>query len=364
MTWKRILLIGAVLLALGMTGMQATPAHAASTLTVSTCDESHLSAAVTQANTDNDGDRITFRCNGTITLTSTLSIIGSMTIDGTGQNVIIDGGGNVELINVSAALELDQLTLSGGSNTFGAGVFNNHGTLNTIATTFSNDTATSGSGGAIYNNGGTALIQGSTFSGNSAQNGAPGGAIENVAGQVTIIASSFSNNTGGYGGGAINNEGGGTVNVSGGSSFSTDSGGYGGAILSIGATLSVSDSTFSGNSAANEGGAISHSADMNITNCLFLSNSAAAVGGLGGALDNEGGTSKIKGSTFQGNSAQVGGAITSSGSAIVQIDNSTFSSNTVGSASPAVTGDGGAIANGAATTITASTFSKNVAYGT
>lgn len=86
-------------LVVGMAGMQlaARPAVAATTITVSTCDQSHLDAAVQQANNDNAGDTITFSCSGTITLSSTLTINGSMTIDGSGQSVILDGGGSVQL---------------------------------------------------------------------------------------------------------------------------------------------------------------------------------------------------------------------------------------------------------------------------
>src|SRR5215467_13631466 len=72
-------------------------AHAATTIPVSTCDESHLDTAITQANTDNANDTITFNCSGDIKLTSTLEIKGSMTLDGSGQTVTLDGQGTREV---------------------------------------------------------------------------------------------------------------------------------------------------------------------------------------------------------------------------------------------------------------------------
>src|SRR2546427_228410 len=66
-------------------GGQVRPAHAQSTLTVTDCSsDSQLQADVTQANNDNAHDTITFSCSGDIKLTSTLTITGSMTIDGSG----------------------------------------------------------------------------------------------------------------------------------------------------------------------------------------------------------------------------------------------------------------------------------------
>jgi hypothetical protein len=46
-----------VVLAVGVVGL-ATPAYAAATITVGTCDESALDAAVAQANSDNAGDTV------------------------------------------------------------------------------------------------------------------------------------------------------------------------------------------------------------------------------------------------------------------------------------------------------------------
>src|SRR5947209_2248557 len=159
MMWKRMHLLVIVALALGLAGLQAAPAHAATTLTVGVCDQSHLASAVSQANSDNAGDTIAFSCDGTITLTSTLAITGGMIISGIGHNVTIDGGGAVQLFNAfNTTLGLNNLTLSNGSSSFAGAVYDNGGTLNVDSTTFSNNTTTSGSGGAIYVLSGTAHI--------------------------------------------------------------------------------------------------------------------------------------------------------------------------------------------------------------
>jgi hypothetical protein len=81
-----------VCLAVAVVGL-AQPAHAAATITVSTCDESYLDAAITQANSDNAGDTITFACSGGIGVTSTLDITGNMTLDGTASRSALRGAG-------------------------------------------------------------------------------------------------------------------------------------------------------------------------------------------------------------------------------------------------------------------------------
>ena len=100
-------------------GGAGPPAHAAATITVSSCDESDLDAAIAQANSDNAGDTITFSCSGTIDLTSTLDITGSMTLDGTGQQVALDGQNQVRVLSVSSGVTfaINRLTVQDGSVT-------------------------------------------------------------------------------------------------------------------------------------------------------------------------------------------------------------------------------------------------------
>ncbi len=134
------------------------PAHAQSTLTVTDCSsDSQLQADVSQANTDNAGDTITFSCSGDIKLTSTLTITGSMSIDGSGQSVTLDGGNSVQVLSVNSGVSL---------------------TLNTLIVAHG---SISGNGGGLANNGGKVNITNSAFTDNSSS-------IDNSGGLFTTQA--------------------------------------------------------------------------------------------------------------------------------------------------------------------------------
>ena len=228
---------------------------------------------------------------GTITLTSELPAItntspGSLTIDGSGQAITVDGAGMFQIFDISSGtlglrfLTLAHGTVIGNEEGLGAGgaVFNEGGTLTVTNCTFSDNQSTGsavggsgnglpGQGGAIYNSGALTVTD-STFSGNGATGGAgattgvgggegEGGAIYNDS-AMTVINSTFSANqaTGGVGDGA-------------------DSGdGVGGAINNDFGTGTVTNSTFSGNK-ANAG-------------------SGGGGAGVGGAIENEDGTLILK----------------------------------------------------------------------
>src|SRR5207237_7277092 len=103
-SWGRLALGLCLLVGLCLAlGGQARPAHAQSTLTVTNCsNDSQLQADVNTANSDNAGDTITFSCGGDILLTSTLTISGSMTLDGSGQSVTLDGGQRMGVLSVKS----------------------------------------------------------------------------------------------------------------------------------------------------------------------------------------------------------------------------------------------------------------------
>ena len=184
-----------VCLAVAVVGL-AQPAHAAATITVSTCDESDLDAAVAQANSDNAGDTITFGCSGTISLSSTLEITGGMTLDGTGQQVALAGGGSsggygVLSVASGVSFTLNALTVTGGGGGGGGGLFNNGGTVTITNSTFRDNEALAGAG--VLNRGGTVTITGSTFEANIDFNG-DGTAVNNIDGTVNITGSLFTEN--------------------------------------------------------------------------------------------------------------------------------------------------------------------------
>jgi predicted outer membrane repeat protein len=277
--------------------------HAASTVTVSTCDESNLRSAITSAGA---GGTVTFSCSGTITLASTITIGQDLSIDGSGQAVKISGGHSVQVFVVSNGehLTLNQLSITDGSLPFanGGGILN-EGTLSVTNSTFSGNVAATdgGTGGGIANEG-TLSVAGSTFSGNFGY--FSGGGIYNT-GTLSVTGTTFSGNSAqASGGGAIENDGG-TLSVAN-STFSGNSMmGAGGGIRSDGGTLIVTDSTFIGNYGDSGGGAIENdSGTLIVTNSTFSGNGA---GNLGGGVRSDSGALIVTNSTFSGNSAAEGG---------------------------------------------------------
>ena len=185
-------------------------------------------------------DTINFSVSGTITLGSGLpAIVNTLTIDGTGQTVTIDGASSFGILVVDslATLNLQFLTLADGkakgtSGTTGGnaegGAISNQGTLTVTNCTFS-DNASGWAGGGIFNDfgAGTLTVTNCIFSGNTGGLSATGAgaAIDIAQGTGIVTNSTFSGNSG-YTGGGIFNE----------------------------STLTVTDSTFSGNSDLDGGG--------------------------------------------------------------------------------------------------------------
>lgn len=211
-----------------------------------TCDaDCSLREAITATNANAPtADLILFNVSGTITLGSALPAINDdLTIDGTGQNVTVDGANAYQVLAVNSGktVSLHLLTIQNGAARFGGGV-NNAGTLNIDASTFSANRATgnaSTGGGAIFNSG-VLNVQNSTFTGNLAgpqinDCDSFGGALDNN-GTATVTNSTFSGNI---------------VH-----SHCNDSVSSGGAIYNGAAhTLSVTNSTISGNDKVNSASA-------------------------------------------------------------------------------------------------------------
>src|SRR5580658_6986000 len=160
---------------------------------------------------------INFNVSGTITLGSSLPTIantspGSLTIDGSGHAITLDGASlyTIFFVNSGATLSLNLMTLTDGfvSMGFGGGIYN-QGTLNVSNSTFSGNSAPQGFGGAISSQG-TLTITNSTFSGNLALLGF-GGAIESIE-TLYVTNSTFSGNQASVSGGIYNE---GTANLKG-----------------------------------------------------------------------------------------------------------------------------------------------------
>ena len=204
-----------------------------------------------------------------------------MTLDGSGQQVALDGGGSVGVLSVATGVTftLNDLTVQNGSSaSAGAGLENLGGTVTITGSTFQFNGADEG--GAVGNEpGGTLTISDSTFERNHSS-AANGGALHNRGGTVNITGSLFALNFAGLG-----------------------SGGSGGAIVNADGTMNITGSSFEGNNATS-GGAIYNansvgSAVVNITNSSFFENKA----GAGAALDVESGTANITFSAFDDNTA-------------------------------------------------------------
>jgi hypothetical protein len=150
--------------------------------TVTSPTEASLRAAMTGGGTG------TFACEGTITLGDTISNTFDTVLDGSGHQVTISGGNTVRVfyVNTNVTLTVINLTIANGGSSNGAGIWNDHGTVNATNCLFIGNVAYgtagippsqgtgnggAGYGGAIYNAG---ALNGSmcAFVRNSAAGGA------------------------------------------------------------------------------------------------------------------------------------------------------------------------------------------------
>jgi uncharacterized repeat protein (TIGR01451 family) len=347
------------------------PAQAGGTVgsgTPGTCTEAGLDAALA------GGGTVTFDCGGgtvVVPITSTKIVSASTTIDGTGQQIILDGGGATKmfLTTYQLATGLDlvfrRLTLRNGRAPDQGGaielVWQEPTRLTNLLiedVTFQNNVAATShadwGGGAIYAVTGTLTVRRSAFVENR---GANGGAIGTIAVRITIEDSRFEGNA--------------TLPVVG-DPFDGGRGGHGGALYVDGTNLgalTLRRTSFSANRATNLGGAI-HSwmyglpSALTIEDCTFADNVGTTNGG---AIFHMNGRLTISGTTFSGNTVTgQGGALwegeADPGQTPVSITNSTFAGNSATGIRPndGSTGLGGAIRdNGNPTTLNHVTIVAN-----
>jgi hypothetical protein len=306
---------------------------------VTSCTEAALRAAMV------GGGVVTFACDGTITLAGTLTNNVDLTLDGSGHNVTISGGGAVRVfcVNTNVSFTVVNVTIADGASQGGSAILNLGGVVTLTGATFRSNIATvtstseqltlQASGGAIYNRGGTVNATDCSFADNIAQpawwtpcNLAFGGAIYN-SGTVTLDLCTLTRNsaTGGPydfssvsagegSGGAIFNQGTLTIDrttlccntASGGSVV-----GYGGSggeakgasICNLG-SLWISRSTFANNVVFGGAGGNGHDGFPDPA----IGNGGNGGGGgeaLGGALF-VGGPSRLVNCTLVGNQARGG----------------------------------------------------------
>jgi hypothetical protein len=192
-----LLLIGVALLASPPYRMELPFAHA-STITGVTCTTAAVRAAFAA------GGQYAFSADCTLTLTSPLTMTAglSVSLDGGGHRVTLDGGNSSQIVQVPAGgvLTLSRLTLahglasdSGGVGRAAAfgGAISNAGSLTLLATTLANNAATGQNGqDDLAGGGGAAAMGGAIFS------AGPGSSL--LIANSTIVSNTA---TGGIGGG-------------------------------------------------------------------------------------------------------------------------------------------------------------------
>jgi hypothetical protein len=293
--------------------------------TVNICDEASLRAAMQM------GGTVTFACDGTITLTSTLRITNEIALDATGRQVLLSGGNIIRIFEVmpDGRLRLHGLTLANGrsigtngaigrdgESVGGAAILNLGGTVGLVDCVLSNNHAMAGRGGDIV----------SQSAGGNVGNGgeAAGGAISSLAGSLVIsncllVANSVTGGRGGYAGPHFTHGRGGNV--------------YGGAVSVSNAHLLVVGSEIAKSVAV--GGEAAGD--------LLISTIYGTAGlAMGGALFAFEGTAELYQARFTSNSASGQGIPTRQGragnayggaayfsNAVASVDNSGFLSNVV-----------------------------------
>jgi hypothetical protein len=260
------------------------------------------------------GDTIVFDqdCTGATAImlvfySGTLTLTRSVTIDGTGHTITVDGGcvfiggactsGGVTVFTVNSGVtaSLSNLSLQEGRGlTTDGGAIANSGILSVTNSTISNSEGHGAGGGGILNSG-TLTVTNSTITGNL---GDAGGGIAN-GGTATVTNSTITLNVSGAGGGILNS---GTLTLTNstlaGNSVGISGSGSGGGIANNGGTLTVMNSLIDGNGAPDGGGIANLGGTLTLTNSTISRN--LAVNLVGGIRNS--GTATVTNSTISGNS--------------------------------------------------------------
>jgi hypothetical protein len=180
-----------------------------------------------------------------------------LTVHGRGATLSGSGQHPVLVVNPTAVLALERVTVTDGFTTGDGGAIQNIGSLTLTESSVTGSEAATGGGISNFENSRLALIR-STVSGNRA--GSLGGGIRNRGGRVTLIGSTVSGNT------------------------ATDSSANGGGLYSSGAArVMIANSTVTGNSSRFGAGVFSDGGATAIHNSTLAGNEIRG-GGNGGAL--------------------------------------------------------------------------------
>ncbi|MFM6436409.1 MAG: beta strand repeat-containing protein, partial [Microcystis panniformis] len=231
------------------------------------------------------------------------------------NNNATNGGGIYDLSASNPSL--NNVTFRNNTATLGGAIYNKTNSNPTITNSVFFNNSASNQGGAIYNENSSPILSQFDFKQNSATNS--GGAIYNQGSSPTFIQGYFRQQNRAANGGAIYNDSSSSnINLTNVSFIGnvaltnpaiTGSGAGGAIYNNAGQNLKITNAVFSQNIASSSGGAIyQYAYGFTITNSSFSGNSA----GLGSAIsaDNYFGiVSSVSNSIFWGNSATVGTVI-------------------------------------------------------
>jgi len=313
--------------------------------TVTDCTEAALRAAML------GGGVVTFACDGTIRLSSPLSVLTDTVLDGNSHKVTISGNGAVRLVYVSTDVRLTILNLSftDGVSPNGGALFNAGGSVYATNCVFTGNRATgpdgsssvpngiTGAGGAVYNAGSFIASQ-CAFLLNTAQGGRGADGSPDVLPQPPLAGN------GAWGeGGAFCNLGVATFERS---LFASNSatGGSGGrgspGDLSSYPQNPMSHATKGGRGGGGAGGALYNLNAVSLVNCTLAHNKGnGGNGGVGGYQISSGSQPWYGPSGGNGGDA-IGGVYSTNG--LLTMTNCTVASN---SAAGGTGGDGGPCSN-------------------
>ena len=326
---------------------------------------------------------------------SNITVNKSLTFVGTGApRVIINASNNGRHFTITGAttvVTLTNLELRNGVATSGGSIYNSALLLTLLNTALINNQATNSDGGAIFNTG-TLVVNNSDIDTNTAVGN--GGGIANNWGTVRVIGGSDLHDNRADNGGGIYSAGsganvqitqdsllsgnsatddfgdGGCVYVGGGSTLqmydsmcdNNRAEDEGGAIYANGGNVTLSRSSFENNSVGTSGGAVAiHSGKVTVTLSRFARNTATGRGGAIVTYDS--GQYAIRQSSFESNSAALGGAVFDDAILPPQTPPSTIIASTFEQNSTAF--DGGAVfyLGNTGLQIVNSSFSRNTANG-
>jgi hypothetical protein len=264
---------------------------------------------------------------------------GRAVIDGGGVNGVFDINSFGEVVPTFTVL-LDDLTITGGSESYGGGVDADNGSSLILDNVDLTDNDAIDEGGGVYVQSGSLSINGGSIVDNTSDSG--GGVY--AGGTTSITNAFFQGNRATVAGGALSLNGSVTDTVAN-TRLTTNLAGSGGAIDDEAGALALQSDTLDQNHAfasssvgsvgsVGLGGALyvsstaTSGAGLTVANCLFLDNAAVQFGlGEGGAIMVESGPLTIENSELSGNhAAYEGGAIDFGGSTLTMtgttIDNS------------------------------------------